>query len=404
MSLAFNPADPAFIANPYPVYQLLRAHAPVVYVPEIQAWVVSRYADAAAALKDPRLGVDSGNATSFKAVPIADPRVAALARMFSRQMLFRDPPEHTRLRGLVNKAFTPKVVQQLQPRMERLVDDLLDRAAERGEMDLIADLAFPLPVTVIAMLLGVPAEDDAKFKAWSGPIVKTVEPVLMPEDVELAAAATVEILDYFRDLVKRKRAAPGDDLISTMIAAEEQGQRLTTDELLANAVLFLVAGHETTVNLIGNGVLALLRHPDELAKLRASPGKIDNAIEEILRYDSPVTNSGRNVQREQSMRGCPMHLGDSITTSLAAANHDPEVNPDPQRFDIERANVQHQSFGGGKHTCLGAPLARVEAQEGIAALLKRFPDLQPSPRGLKYRTIPSFRGMSEYWLRSGALG
>ena len=164
----------------------------------------------------------------------------------------------------------------------------------------------------------------------------------------------------------------------------------------------MIAGNVTTTDLIGNGVKALLDHPQELAKLRARPELINNAIEEILRYDSPVTNTGRNVQRELSLRGCPMQLGDSITVSLAAANHDPEVNPNPQRFDIERANIQHQSFGGGKHTCLGAPLARVEAQEGISALLQRFPNLQPSPRGLKYRAIPSFRGMSEYWLQSGA--
>jgi hypothetical protein len=175
---------------------------------------------------------------------------------------------------------------------------------------------------------------------------------------------------------------------------------MTDDEIVTQCNLLLIAGNVTTTDLIGNGVKALLDHPQELAKLRARPELINNAIEEILRYDSPVTNSGRNVQREQSMRGCPMNLGDSITVSLAAANHDPEANPNPERFDIERADIQHQSFGGGKHTCLGAPLARVEAQEGITALLQRFPTLRPSARGLKYRSIPSFRGLSEYWLQS----
>jgi cytochrome P450 len=175
---------------------------------------------------------------------------------------------------------------------------------------------------------------------------------------------------------------------------------MSDQEIVTQCNLLLIAGNVTTTDLIGNGVKALLDHPQQLAKLRARPELINNAIEEVLRYDSPVTNSGRNVQRELTMRGCPMQLGDSITVSLASANHDPEVNPDPTRFDIERADIQHQSFGGGKHTCLGAPLARVEAQEGITALLQRFPNLRPASRGLKYRSIPSFRGMSEYWLQS----
>jgi cytochrome P450 len=201
-------------------------------------------------------------------------------------------------------------------------------------------------------------------------------------------------------MIALRRAQPRADLINDMVHAEEGGEHMTDQEIVTQCNLLLIAGNVTTTDLIGNGVKALLDHPQELAKLRARPELINNAIEEMLRYDSPVTNSGRNVQRELSMRGCPMHLGDSITVSLAAANHDPEANPEPQRFDIERANIQHQSFGGGKHTCLGAPLARVEAQEGISALLKRFPNLRPSARGLKYRAIPSFRGMSEYWLQA----
>src|SRR5262245_8586953 len=202
--LAFDPSDPSFIANPYPVYQLLRRQAPWLYAPTIQAWLLSRYADVAAAFRDPRLAVDTGNATAFKTVPISDPRMAALSGMFSRQMLFRDPPEHTRLRGLVNKAFTPRVVEGLRPHMRRLVDQLLDRAAARGEMDVIADLAFPLPVTVIAVMLGVPEEDHAQFNAWSRALTLTLEPFVPAESMMLAGQAAEEIVSYFRHLVARK--------------------------------------------------------------------------------------------------------------------------------------------------------------------------------------------------------
>jgi pimeloyl-[acyl-carrier protein] synthase len=402
MSVTLNPFDPAFIADPYPYYRLLRTHAPVVWVEALHSWVVSRHDDILHGLRDPRMKVDGGNMTAFRAAGEVTGPLSVMAEMFQRQMLFRDPPEHTRLRGLVNKAFTPKVVQQLQPRMERLVDDLLDRAAERGEMDLIADLAFPLPVTVIAMLLGVPAEDDAKFKAWSGPIVKTVEPVLMPEDVELAAAATVEILDYFRDLVKRKRSNPGDDLISTMIAAEEQGQRLTTDELLANAVLFLVAGHETTVNLIGNGVLALLKHPDELGKLRASPRKIDNAIEEILRYDSPVQLLSRVAKQDLTMGGQTVVAGQEILFVLGSGNRDEAAYAEPDRLDIDRADVRPLSFGGGVHYCIGAPLARSEGATAIGKLFGRFRSIELASDELPRRQSATLRGLQAMPLRLSA--
>jgi len=256
-----------------------------------------------------------------------------------------------------------------------------------------------LPVIVIAEMLGIDPADRASFRRWSEVSVAAFfNPFRTPQQGEAAMQAQQELNAYFQRMIELRRAAPRADLISDMVHAEEAGDHMTDEEIVTQCNLLLIAGNVTTTDLIGNGVKALLDHPQELAKLRARPELINNAIEEILRYDSPVTNSGRNVQRELSMRGCPMQLGDSITVSLAAANHDPEANPDPQRFDIERTNIQHQSFGGGKHTCLGAPLARVEAQEGIIALLQRFPNLQPSPRGLKYRTIPSFRGMSEYWL------
>ncbi|MFO0841316.1 MAG: cytochrome P450 [Gemmataceae bacterium] len=399
MSATLNPFDPDFISDPYPYYRLLRTHAPVVWVEGLHSWVVSRYDDILRGLRDPRLVVNAGNTTAFRAAGEVAGPLAVMGEMFQRQMLFRDPPEHTRLRGLVSKAFTPKVVQQLQPAMERLVDDLLDRAARRGGMDLIADLAFPLPVTVIAMLLGVPAEDHAKFKAWSGPIAHTVEPVLLPEHLDRAAAATVEILDYFRTLVKRKRANPGDDLLSTMIAAEEQGQRLTTDELLANAVLFLVAGHETTVNLIGNGVLALLRHPEELAKLRADPGKIDNTVEEVLRFDSPVQLLSRFAQQELTIGGQAIPAGQEVLFVLGSGNRDEAAFADPDRLDIDRQDVRPLSFGGGVHYCIGAPLARSEAATAIGKIVRRFPRIELASDHLPRRQSATLRGLQAMPLR-----
>jgi hypothetical protein len=317
-----------------------------------------------------------------------------------QSMLFMDDPDHRRLRGLVNKAFTLKAVEALRPRVREIATELLDKI-DTAEFDLMTSFAGVLPVIVIAEMLGIDPADRASFRRWSEVSVAAFfNPFRTPEQRNAAMQAQLELDEYFRKMIALRRAAPRGDLISNMLQAEEEGSHMTDDEIVTQCNLLLIAGNVTTTDLIGNGVKALLDHPQELAKLRARPELINNAIEEILRYDSPVTNSGRNVQREQSMRGCPMNLGDSITVSLAAANHDPEANPNPERFDIERADIQHQSFGGGKHTCLGAPLARVEAQEGITALLQRFPTLRPSARGLKYRSIPSFRGLSEYWLQS----
>jgi cytochrome P450 len=314
-----------------------------------------------------------------------------------------DDPDHRRVRGLVNKAFTLKAVEALRPRVREIATGLLTKI-EDGEFDLMTSFAAVLPVIVIAEMLGIDPADRDSFRHWSEVSVAAFfNPFRTAQQSEAAIQAQQELNDYFQRMIELRRAAPRADLISDMVHAEEAGDHMSDGEIITQCNLLLIAGNVTTTDLIGNGVKALLDHPQELAKLRARPELINNAVEEILRYDSPVTNTGRNVQRELSLRGCPMHLGDSITASLAAANHDPEVNPEPQRFDIERTNIQHQSFGGGKHTCLGAPLARVEAQEGIAALLRRFPNLQLSPRGLKYRMIPSFRGMSEYWLQSGAV-
>lgn len=393
MSLAFNPTDPAFIANPYPIYQLLRHHAPVVFAAEINSWVLSRYADVAAAFRDPRLGVDAGNETAFKTVALADPRVRALAGMFGKQMLFRDPPEHTRLRGLVNKAFTPKVVEGLRPAMQKMVDELLDAAAARGAMDVIADLAFPLPVNVIAVLLGVPEEDHAQFNAWSRALTLTLEPLVPAEAMLQAGQAAEEILSYFRHLVARKRQRPGDDLLTGLIHAEEEGHRLDTEELLANAVLLLVAGHETTVNLIGNGAMALMQHPDQAERLRREPGLIESAVEEVLRYDSPVQLSSRLAKEATTIGGQAVPAGSEVLMLIGSANHDEARFDNAGSFDIGRADNKHLSFGGGVHYCLGAPLARVEGELALLGLARRFPKMRPAGEPLR-RPSAVLRGLT----------
>ena len=399
--MQLTPFDPNFRDHPYEVLKSVRERAPVMHDDQFNRWYVTRFDDVRAILRDKDMSADprKANPSSFVA------KIAAMGGTLNssapQSMLFMDDPDHRRLRGLVNKAFTLKAVEALRPRVREIADELLAKI-ETSEFDLMTSFAGVLPVIVIAEMLGIDPADRASFRHWSEVSVAAFfNPFRTPEQGNAAAQAQVELDEYFRNMIAVRRAQPRKDLISDMVLAEEEGSHMTDDEIVTQCNLLLIAGNVTTTDLIGNGVKALLDHPQELAKLRARPELINNAIEEILRYDSPVTNSGRNVQRELSMRGCPMNLGDSITVSLAAANHDPEVNPDPERFDIERADIQHQSFGGGKHTCLGAPLARVEAQEGITALLKRFPNLRPSSRGLKYRTIPSFRGLSEYWLQSG---
>jgi cytochrome P450 len=400
--IKLTPFDATFRDQPYEVLGSLRERAPVLHDEQFNRWYVTRFDDVRHILRDKDMSVDprKANPTSYVA------RIAAITGTAQRDsetvsMLFMDDPEHRRLRGLVNKAFTLKAVEALRPRVLEIANALLDKI-DGPEFDLMTAFANPLPVTVIAEMLGIDPADGPSFKRWSEVSVATFfNPFRTPEQSAAALAAQAQLNDYFLNMIALRRRSARTDLISNMVHAEEGGDRMTDQEIVSMCNLLLIAGNVTTTDLIGNGVKALLDHPSELAKLKARPDLIGNAVEEILRYDSPVTSSGRNVQREQVMRGCPMHLGDSITVSLAGANHDPEANANPERFDIEREGIQHQSFGGGKHMCLGAPLARVEAQEGLTALFARFPELQASLRGFKYRTIPSFRGLSEYWLRTG---
>lgn len=392
--IRLTPYDPAFQADPHAALDRLRTEAPALHDEAFGRWFLTRHADVRAVLRDREMWSDPR-----KADPDSFVRRFAAPEDGEPSMLFMDDPEHKRLRGLVNKAFTPKAVEAMRPRVRAIAEALLD-AVDGTEFDLIEAFAAPLPVIVIAEMLGIDGADHARFKSWSDDSVSAFfNPLRTAEEQARSQVAGAALDDLFRAHIAARRRNAGGDLISAMVTAEERGDRLTDDEIVGQCGLLLIAGNVTTTDLIGNGVKALMDHPDELAKLRARPDLMENAVEEMLRFDSPVTQSGRTANRDLTIAGCPVRKGQSISVSLAAANHDPALHPVPHRFDIERADTTHESFGGGRHFCLGAPLARVEAQEAVAALLARYPTLNASSRGHRYRTIPGFRGLAEYWLR-----
>jgi len=293
-------------------------------------------------------------------------------------MLFRDPPDHTRLRALVSKAFTPKVIENMRSHIQDIVNRVLDRVQGAGRMDVIADLAYPLPVTVICEMLGVPTEDQGAIRQWSADVAQSLDAIGLPTDAEIVTrgrAARRELGEYFRRLLPERRRQPREDLLSLLIAAEEQGDKLTEGELLATCVLLFIAGHETTVNLIGNGLLALLRNPAELARLRTDSTLLQSAIEELLRYDSPVQRTARITNTDVVIDGQTITKGSMVVAAIGAANRDPAHFTDPDRLDIGRRDNRHVAFGFGIHFCLGAPLARVEGQIALGTLLRRMPNL-----------------------------
>src|SRR2546426_1579770 len=351
----FNPLDPEAHADPYPQHRRLREHAPMLRGP-LGYWVLSRYADIAAVLRDPRFGVGIDEASLMLAMTRDGPGVATM-RELSRWMLFRDPPDHTRLRGLVSKAFTPRALEAVRPRVAEIVNRLLDDFAGRDEVDLIADLALPLPVTVISELLGLPIEDQAQAREWAEAIAQALDPIVTEEQARRADRAVTELAAYIGGVVATRRRSPGTDLLSRLIGAEDEGGHLSEAELISTVGLLFGAGHETTRNLIGNGMLALLRHPGELQRLRDDPSLIRSAIEELLRYDSPVQIAGRGARADTVIGGQHVAAGEPLMLLVGAANRDPAPFPDPDRLDVGRPDVKMLSFGGGVHLCLAAMLA-----------------------------------------------
>jgi cytochrome P450 len=297
----------------------------------------------------------------------------------------------------VNKAFTPRVVERLRPRIETVVDDLLDAVAARGGMDAIADFAFPMPVTVIAELLGVPAADRVALHNWSAATVGSLDPIASAETAERAGVARTELSAYLREVIAQRRAEPEDDLISALVAVHEQGDTLTEQELVTMCRLILLAGHETTVNLIGNGLLALLRHPEQMRQLRERPDLAVSAVEELLRYDAPVQLTGRRATERVELGGQTIEPEQRVVVLLGAANRDPAQFPDPDRLDLERSPNRHIAFGQGIHFCLGSPLARMEGQIAVSTLLERMPNLRlrEAPEQLRWRKQLFLRGLEQ---------
>ncbi|HEV8205634.1 MAG TPA: cytochrome P450 [Acidimicrobiia bacterium] len=373
----FNPFEPGFFDDPYRQYAALREHDPVHRSP-LEVWVLFRYDDIVGVLRDSSLSVQVDNATPTARMQMFAEQAPEERERGAHSILNVDPPDHTRLRRLVSKAFTPKMVHELRPRIQALVDDALEAMAARGEADVIGDLAFPLPFTVISEMLGMPDGNRDEVRGWSHTLTKTLDPILSPEEVDAALAAANNMQSHIQDVLAWKRDHPADDLLTGLIAAEDEGDRLSEIELLDQVLLLYVAGHETTVNLIGNATLALLGHPDQLARLRSDPELDGGAVEELLRYDSPVQFSRRITTADLDLDGTTIPAGTFTLTCLGSANHDEaRWGPTADELDITRPDAgQHMSFGNGIHHCLGSSLARTEAQVAIGTLVRRFPDLK----------------------------
>jgi cytochrome P450 len=384
--------------DPYPTFARLREQAPVYFSEAHDCWLITRYDDVSACFRDPRLSANRSTTYAAKLPPEARAMLAPLVGNLGRWALLIDPPDHTRLRGLISKAFTPQAIEQLHPRITALTEELLDRLIRAEEFDVISDFAYLLPVIVIGELLGLPREHADRLKDWSDAFGAFLgAPAMSPTIVGDALRAVVDLEAYFREQLDHRRAAPKDDLLTALLEAHEKDDRLSEQELVSTCTMLLFGGHETTTNLIGNGVLALLKHPDQLARLRQEPQRwAVSLVEELLRFDGPVLRMGRVAVEPISLRGQTIAAGDRVFLMLAAANRDPEQFVDPDRLDIGRADNRHLSFGLGPHYCLGATLGRLEARLAIPRLFERFPKLRlPEifrPRWLENLTV---RGLEE---------
>ena len=386
--VSYNPLAAEMAQDPYPTYAKLRARDPVHRSRLMNAWVFTRYADVDAVLRDHRrFSSDPRKRTAARR------QQASLPSVEEPSMLFLDPPDHTRLRALVNKAFTPRAVAALEPRIREIMTTLLDAVDDPSAFDLMKAVAKPLPVIVIAEMLGIPPEDRAQFAVWSDQRARILEPTLTPGERETAEAAMRALDEYLRPIISERRDAPRDDIISALAQAEEAGDKLTEREVLVMLRLLLVAGNETTTNLIGNGVLALLRHPDQLAALRGDAALVPSAVEELLRFDSPVQVDLRSALDDCDVNGFRVRRGDNVVTLLGAANRDPDRFPAPDRLDVRRAEQNHLAFGRGIHHCLGAPLARLEGRVVLEALLDRFRSIRLLDDRPAFRNSVVLRGL-----------
>jgi cytochrome P450 len=391
--------SPETRANPYPYYDSLR-NGGRVHTTRFGSLVVHRHDDVTAVLRDNRLSSSNSHNDNYKQFSAMARQLGfgALIDMQERTMLFLDPPDHTRLRRLAGKAFTVRAVEAMRSYIAELVDGMLDEADRRGRFDLISDVAYPLPVTVISQMMGVPLEDRDQLREWTAVAVRVLDPSDDMAALVPAGQAVEQLRQYFDDLVARRRSNLSDDLLSALIAAEEEGERLSHGELLATCVLLYAAGFETTVNLIGNGMLALLNNRPAFDRLGAEPELAASATEEALRYDSPVQLTGRTASEEVDVAGARLERGQEVLLILGAANRDPSAFDEPDAFDIGRTPNRHLAFSSGIHTCLGAGLARVEAQVAFTAIARRFPQLEVDGEPVRRATI-TLRGLESFPVR-----
>jgi hypothetical protein len=388
----FNPFSPDFLRNPYPAFQQLRSSAPIMRT-EMGFWVASRYDDVTTILRDKRFGKCFVQRTEKQHGPdIWEQPVYASMRNW---MLVMDPPDHGRLRGLVARAFAPRHLKALRPRIQQLVDDSLDAVQDNGGMEFIKDFAHPLPVHVICDMLGIPLEERNQFFEGSRLSGRLIDPTPMtPDERKQVNEGHQQQAAYFQDLFERRRKTPGDDIITELLGAADDGDKLSDDELIGNIILLFGAGHETTVNMLGNGLLALLSDRPQWETLVADPSLVPNAVEEMLRFDSSVQMTGRVAFEDVEIGDVTIPAGEAVLNLLGAANRDPEHYDSPESFQVDRQNVQPASFGGGIHHCLGAPLARLEGEIAMAALIKRLPNIQLANDDPDWRLTFTLRGLT----------
>ena len=401
MPLEYRPSDPAFLADPFPVFQRMRDEEPAHWSPQLKAWVLTRYDDVKRVCLDTERMSSDRLRPFFGTLPSAEAaRMAELIRILTLWMVFRDPPVHTRLRRLASRVFHVRSIHALRPNVEALTAWLLERIGDKPEFDLIAEYAMPLPALVIMDMLGVPRADLPRLKRLSDEMALFIGSArATPDKYARAEAATHEMADLFRSLIAARRAKPERDLLSELVHLEEEGDRLSEDELVAMCVLLLFAGHETTTHHITNGLAALLRFPGELAKLRKNPALAPAAVEELLRYDGPIGAQVRIVQEPQTFHGREFKTGERVFLMMNAANRDERAYPDPDRVDLDRSGPAHLTFGFGLHICLGFPLARLEGQIAIPAVLARWRHIEAVPGPIEWMDSMVLRGMNAFPIR-----
>jgi cytochrome P450 len=384
--------DPEVLANPYPLYQRLRSEDPVHWDPYLHAWVVTRYADVVTVFQ--HFSADR-TPTPEKLGKIGLAKLTPLAQLMVRQMLFLDPPSHNRIRGLASRAFTPRRVEVLRGHIQDITDSLLDDVQSTGHMEALADLGRPLPAIVTEELIGLPVSDRENLTRWSTDFAEVLGNFQHnPDRTERVLQSVNEMVTYFQDAVREHRAHPREDLISAFIAAEVDGDRLSDEEIVANTIVTMVGGQETTTNLIGNGLLTLLRHPAQLAELRVEPSLMASAVEELLRYESPSQHTARLAPDDVELAGKLIGKRQAVIAVMGAANRDPERFTDPDRLEFRRQDNRHVAFAWASHYCFGAPLARIEGQIAFETVLRRMPNLRLTPGPLTWRTNMGLRGLT----------